>query len=47
MRIEFDGQLLAEKEKTGIGFVAHQLLCNLSELSQDLQKAVAGKRSSR
>lgn len=35
MRIEFDGQLLAEKEKTGIGFVAHQLLCNLSELSQD------------
>ena len=35
MRIEFDGQLLAEKEKTGIGFVAHQLLCNLPKFSRD------------
>ncbi len=35
MRIEFDGQLFAEKEKTGIGFVAHQLISNLPKYSDD------------
>lgn len=35
MRIELDGQLFAEKEKTGIGFVAHQLVCELPRISRD------------
>lgn len=35
MRIELDGQLFAEKGKTGIGFVAHQLLRNLPKFSGD------------
>lgn len=35
MKIAIDGQVFFEEQKTGIGWLAHNVICNLKKQKQD------------